>query len=669
MNIQRHIALSERGVLKGDHCIIAAIFFFITSLSASTMAAESRDATEATRQAHAAVLEKLPFDDRDDFADAARGLIDEGPAVIKNEEGITVWDMNQYAFLEGEENLYTVNPSLRRVELLNNHRGLFKVADRVYQVRGFDLANMGIVVGDSGYIIIDPLTSVDTARAALELVHKNLGERPVTAVIYSHSHVDHFGGVRGVLAEEVVAAGRAKVIAPVGFMEEAVSENIYAGNAMTRRAQYMFGPLLPRGPQGQVGAGLGKSTPRILRVSLIGPTHIVDRTGQEMTVDGVRIIFQNVPGTEAPANMNFHFPELGALYMADNAVSTLHNLLTPRGSQVRDARAWSAFNYEAIRLFGDSVDVVFMGHNWPRWGRDQALDFLRKQADMYKYIHDQTLRLANHGLNMDEIAETISLPDELGREWYNRSYYATVGWNAKAVYQYYLGWFDGNPANYNPIPPVAAARKYVEYMGGAEEALMKARTDFERGEYRWVLEVLKHLVYADSNNREARLLKADAMEQLGYQEESAVFRNFYLMGAKELRQGIEKPFDSMPPAPDLFQAVTLDMIFDGMAVRLNGPRAAGRVMTIGWHFTDTDEKYTLYLRNGVLRHSPEADPNADVTLTLTRALLNDIVASVTAFPAELQPGGGISHEGELPVFGQFVGLLDTFDLWWNVVTR
>ena len=341
-------------------------------------------------------------------------------------------------------------------------------------------------------------------------------------------------------------------------MEEAVSENIYAGVAMARRAQYMYGALLPRGPKGQVDAGLGKSLPARQHASLIYPTDTVTRTGQEMTLDGVRIIFQMTPNTEAPSNMNFYFPQFQALYMADNCVATLHNLLTPRGAQVRDGRAWSGHIYEALDLFGEASNVVFLGHTWPRWGNEHISKFLKKQADMFKYIHDQTLRLANQGYRPAEIAEQLQtqVPDTLAKEWFNRGYYATVGWDAKAVYQFYLGWYDGNPANFNPLPPVESSRKYVEFMGGADQVLTRARAAFDKGDYRWVAQVLNHLIFADPENKKARSLQADTFEQLGYQSESAVFRNFYLLGAKELRDGVKKPFAKIDVSPDVFQALT-----------------------------------------------------------------------------------------------------------------
>ncbi|MBI5583353.1 MAG: MBL fold metallo-hydrolase [Deltaproteobacteria bacterium] len=632
-------------------------------------AAEPGEATEATRQANAAVLQQLPFPDNQDFADAARGRIapDEA-AMIRNAAGQVVWDMNRYKFLNGPGPLETVNPSLRRQATLNNQHGLFQVTENVYQVRGHDLANLGVITGHTGYIVIDPLTSVDTARAAMELVYTHLGRKPVRAVIHSHSHADHWSGVKGVVSAEEVRAGRVRVIAPAGFLEEVVGENVFAGNAMIRRAQYMYGPLLTPGPRGQVDAGLGKSLPRSVVSSLIPPTDSVERTGQTMTIDGVKMVFQLTAGTEAPANMNIHFPELRALFMADNCVAALHNLLTPRGSQVRNARAWSGFIREALERFGETSEVVFVGHTWPRWGQENIARFLRKQADAYKYIHDQTLRLANHGHTPAEIAEAIRLPESLAGEWFNRDYYATVGWNARAVYQHYLGWFDGNPAHFNPLPPVAASRKYVEFLGGAEQTLARAQAAFDRGEYRWVAQVVNHVVFADPGNEAARLLQAAALEQRGYQSESAVFRNFYLFGARELREGVRQPFAKVPPPADVYEALPLDLIFNGMAVRLNGPKAAGRSLTVNWHFTDTDERYVLSLENAVLNHAAGKQvPGADCSVRLTRALFNDILTGKTTFLARVLLGQ-ITYEGSILKLNELMSLLDEFDLGFNVVT-
>ncbi len=661
----------KKSVGKSFYLCFARLAFFalVITINMPVEAAERGGATELTQQFNAAIAQKLPFHDRQDFEDAARGLVAPAPAVIiRDSDGSIVWDMTQYAFLKNDSPLETINPSLQRQATLNNLHGLFKVNDRIYQVRGYDLANMGIIIGDKGYIIIDPLTSIDTSRAAMRLVYDHLGKKPIIAVIYSHSHADHWSGVKGIISEQDVKTGKVKVIAPAGFMKDAVSENVYAGNAMMRRAQYMYGALLPRGARGQVDAGLGKSLPSVISSSLIPPTNSVLKSGQEITVDGVRIVFQLTPGTEAPANMNFHFPQLRTLFMADNCVATLHNLLTPRGSQIRDAKAWAGFIYEALDLFADESDVVILGHTWPRWGKERIINFLSKQAAAYKYIHDQTLRLANQGYTMTEIAEQLQLPETLANEWFNRDYYATVGWNAKAVYQYYLGWYDGNPANFNPLPPVEASKKYVEYMGGADLVLSKASEAFEKGEYRWVAQVLNHVVFAEPENERARLLQADALEQLGYQSESAVFRNFYLFGAQELRHGVKKPRGRMSPPLDVVQALTPDMIFDSMAVRLNGPKAKGKAITINWYFSDTNERYILYLDNSVLNHiAGRQSKSADCSIEIRRYLFNKVIAGQTTFPARILLGQ-IKYQGSIKKLSELMALLDDPEPFFNIVT-
>lgn len=647
------------------------VFALVFLVGQAGAAAEPKNATEATRISHQEYLKNLPFDDNQDFTDAERGFIGRLPStVIKDNEGNVVWSMDEYKFLDGETQFDSINPSLKRQAQLNNIHGLFKVTDRIYQVRGYDLSNLSIVIGDSGYIVIDPLTSYVTSKAAMELVYQHLGEKPIVALIYSHSHPDHWAGVKGVISAENVKRDKIQLIAPEGFMKESIKESIYAGNAMIRRSQYMFGSLLPRGPQGQVDAGLGKSSPARVNSSLIAPNVTIAQTGQELIIDGVRIVFQLTPNAEAPSDMGFYFPQFKALYMADNCVATLHNLLTPRGSQIRDARSWAGYIYEAIDLFGDDTDVVFLGHNWPRWGTQNAIRYMRLQADFMKYIHDQTLRLANQGYRPGEIAEQLvsQAPVELANEWFNRGYYATVGWNSKAVYQYYLGWFDGNPANFNPLPPVEAARKYVEFMGGADKVLAMAGDAYDRGEYRWVAQVVNHVVFADPGNVKARNLQADALEQLGYQQESGVFRNFYLFGAKELRDGVKKPFGKVMGSPDVLQALTPNLVFDNMAIRLNPQKAAGKSFVINWQFTDTNESYVLRLDNSVLNNTKGRQAkNADCTIRLSRDTFSKVFSGQSNFKAMVL-FGKIVYEGQIAKFAELMPMLDEFDLWFNIVT-
>lgn len=585
--------------------------------------------------------------EEDDFLLARRGLIWEVKSEVQE--------------LEKEEK--TINPSLLRQAKLNAIKGLFQVTERVYQVRGYDLANLGIVVGQKGYIVIDPLSGEEAARAAMELVYEKLGKKPISAVIYSHSHVDHWGGVLG-----VVGRGDCPVIAPRGFMREAFRENVLAGNAMARRAAYMYGSYLPYGPEGRVGCGLGPSLPRKMTVGLIAPTREIEKTGEEWEIDGVRMIFQLSPGTEAPANMHVFFPQFKALFLADSCVASLHNLLTPRGAQVRDARAWAAYIEEAWILFGDQTEVLFLGHTWPRWGKDQVRNFMKKQAAAYRYIHDQTLRLINQGFTMAEIGEMMELPPELMREWFNRPYYASAGWNARAVYQYYLGWFDGNPVHLNPLSPREAARRYVSYMGGSDKIVERAHKDLDRGDLKWVAEVMHKVVIAEPENEAARLLLAETLEKLGYQEESAVFRNFYLSGAYELRHGIREKEGKRRLPLEIARALSVEHLFEAMAIRLNGPRAAGKKIKINWHFTDTEEKVALVLENGVLySFAGKWEGEAECTIKMKRETLDLLVSGQTSAALQFLLGK-VSWEGKLRRFWEFMDLFDEFNPAFSVMT-
>lgn len=631
---------------------------------------DAKEATGMTNNINAGDSKRLPFNDERDFEEVRRGFIATMPTgIIRDANGRPVWDMEQYSFISRDAKAPdTVNPSLWRQEQLNtlNH-GLFKVVDRIYQVRGYDLSNVSFILGETGYIVIDPLISAETAKAALELVYEKLGWKPIKAVIYTHSHVDHFGGVKGIVSEEDVKSGKIKVVAPIGFMEAAVSENVTAGNAMSRRATYMYGSLLPKGPQGQVGAGLGKTTSSGT-VTLIAPTDTIAQTGQEMTIDGVKIVFQNTPGAEAPAEMCFYFPQFRALCMAEITSCNMHNVLTLRGAQVRDAKIWGHHIQEAMDLFGDKTDVVFTSHHWPRWGKVRITDYLKKQRDLYKYIHDQTLRLINHGYTPIEIAEMLELPRSLDSEWFNHGYYGTLNHNVKAVYQKYIGWFDGNPANLHPLPPEEAGRKYVELAGGPAALLEKAREAYRKGEYRWVAQVVSHLVFADPKNREAREIEADALEQLGYRAESGVWRNFYLTGAMELRKGVVEAASPKTAGSDLVKALTPDMIFDYLAVRLNGPKAAGKTIVLKINFTDTKKTYVLTLENSVLHHyAGERPEKPDTVISLSRAALGGILSGQFTL-ADQAASGQIKIEGDGKKMGELFSLMDNFPFWFNIVT-
>ncbi|HEY7950443.1 MAG TPA: alkyl sulfatase dimerization domain-containing protein [Solirubrobacterales bacterium] len=602
----------------------------------------------------------------DDFEEARRGLVAPfEPARIEDGNGRTVWELESYEFLDSDPPA-TANPSLWRQARLGRIAGLFELAPGLYQLRGFDLSNMHVVEGEEGIVVIDPLVSAETAAAALALYREHRGERPVTGLIYTHSHVDHFGGARGIVSQEEIDSRGIPVLAPAGFLHHAVSENVFAGTAMGRRAGYMFGAMLERGPEGQLGAGLGQTT-SLGTITLLPPNLDVTETGQEETVDGVRMRFQMTPGTEAPAEMNIHLPEVRALCIADNAARSMHNILTPRGALVRDPRIWAHYLDQAIDLFGTETDVLFAGHHWPCWGGEAIVDYLEKQRDLYTYLHDQTLRLLNQGLTGPEIAETIELPPSLAEEWHCREYYGSISHNTKAIYQRYMGWFDGNPAHLWEHPPVEQARRYVELAGGADALLEKARASFERGDHRWVAEVVNHLVFAEPGNREARELQADALEQLGFGAENATWRNFFLMGARELREGVSGTPTATAPA-DVVAHLTVSQLLDAMAIRLNGPQAWDVHLRIDWRVTGPDEQHRITVHNGVLRHKPgNHEPAADAALMVEREALDQLLLK-TADIAELAESGRLRVEGDGVKLGELLGLLDEPDPGFAIVT-
>ncbi len=635
----------------------------------ASASAGSPPATEPTRAANAAVAASLDLADQEDFELAIRGFVAAHPTGrIDRTDGRAAWDTSSHDFVRGSvEAPDTVNPSLWRQARLNSIHGLFEVVPGVWQARGYDLSNVTFVAGDTGWIVIDPLTSAETATACLALADEHLGARPVVAVIYTHSHVDHFGGVRGVIDDEDVAEGRVRIIAPAGFMAEAVSENVIAGPVMTRRAQYMYGGLLPPGPTGHVDAGLGKATPKGT-VGLIPPTEEIGRTGTELVVDGVRLVFQYTPGTEAPAEMNFYFPDLQLLCMAENCTANLHNVYTPRGAQVRDALAWSKYIGEALELFGTEAEVCFASHHWPRWGNAEVRQFLTQQRDLYRWLHDQTMRLANHGLTPVEIAEELDLPADLADEFHTRGYYGTVNHNVKAVYQRYLGWFDANPANLHRLPPTEAGRRYVEAMGGSAAVLTAGREAFDAGDYRWVAELVNHLVFAEPDNLDARHLQADALEQMGYQAESGPWRNFYLTGAMELRAEGPPLVTPARGGGGLMAALSVEQIFDALGVRLNGPAAAGAILTINWRFTDVGEDHVLGLENGALHHvAGRHAVDANASITMAKTALGQILVGSTTFVDQMGEGA-IAVDGDANALIELFGYLDRFPSWFPIVT-
>ncbi|WP_429041434.1 alkyl/aryl-sulfatase [Aeromonas media] len=629
---------------------------------------DTKPATESTIKANEAVKASLPFNDKQDFTDAKRGFIAKPDTLtIKDDKGNVVWDLEQYKAYIGLDKAApdTVNPSLWRNAQLSMQYGLYKVTDGIYQIRGFDLSNITFIKGNKGWIVFDPLISPDTAKAALAFINEKEGKRPVVAVIYSHSHVDHYGGAAGLFSTQEERE-QAQIIAPEGFTEHAVSENVIAGNAMGRRAVYMYGALLPRNAQGGVNGGLGMTT-STGQPSLILPTKLIAKTGEELDIDGVKMVFQMTPGTEAPAEMNTWFPQHKALWMAENTTNTMHNILTLRGAQVRDALKWSTYLNETIETWGDQVEVKFQSHHWPRWDNANIIDYFKKQRDLYKYIHDQSVRLMNMGYTGEEISEQIKLPPELENFWPNRGYYGTLRHNSRAIYQRYMGWYSGNPSDLDNLPPEMVGPKYIEFMGGEAEVLKKAKASFDKGEYRWVAEVLKHLVFANPDSKEGKLLLADTLEQLGYQAESGPWRSVYLQGAYELRNGVPNAGGTNTASPDTIRAMPPSMLFDYLAVRLNPEKAAGKKMTINIDFTDINEKHSLNIENAVLNHSTRYADKPDTTVTLTKKVLDDIQLGQTTLEQEIA-SGQVKITGDAKQFGEFVGMLDKFNFWFNIVT-
>ena len=622
----------------------------------------AKPATAATIKANSAVLDALDFSNRQSFEDASKGFIASLPEVIipHDNGGRNAYDLEALSFLD-DEAPDTVNPSLWRQAQLNaQHHGLFEVVDGIYQVRSFDIANMTLIRGETGWLIIDPLTCAETSRAALALANEHLGERPVSGLIHTHSHVDHFGGVLGVITHEQASSGEIPVLAPRDYVDESLAENVLAGNVMGRRATYMYGNLLKPSTRGFVSTGLGAAL-SMGSTGFVIPNDIISETGETRTIDGIEIEFQMTMGTEAPAEMVFYFPRFKALCMSEITSHHLHNVYTPRGAQVRDALAWAAQINESIDLFGDKLEVQFASHHWPIWGQAAAVDYLKKQRDLYKFIHDQTLRLANLGYNKEEIAEQIRLPDALGKEFYNRDYYGTLYANARAVYVKYLGFFDGNPSTLHPLPPVAAANHYVEYMGGVDAIVEKARADFDIGNYRWVVEVLNHVVMHEPAALEARALLADALEQLGYQAESGPWRNFYLCGALELREGLPKG-SAFGASAGMVAGIPLDNLFQILSVRLNAERADGLALTINLNFRDAAPT-VLAIENSVL-HAFSDRQMADAKATLSINALNFKLLMVGQADAM-----NLMSEGELEIDGDASRLLSLRDLFDQFVRR
>ncbi len=587
------------------------------------------------------------FADRQDYAFAERGYVGTlADPKILGAGGQLVWDLTAYDFLKGPAPA-SVNPSLwRQSQLLAKH-GLFEVTKGVWQVRGFDISNATFIAGKTGWIVIDPLTSSEVARAALDLANAKLGARPVVALIYTHSHGDHFGGARGMVAQADVDAGKVQVIAPAGFLEHAVSENVIAGPAMNRRATYQFGTFLPKGPLGQVSSGIGMAvSPGTM--TLIPPTVEIVRTGQELVVDGVRLQFQMTPATEAPAEMNIYLPDLKVLDLAENANATMHNVLTPRGALVRDAKAWADYLSESIRMYGDRSDILMTSHGWPRFGQAVIGDYLGKHRDAYKFLHDQTVRLMNEGLTGNEIANRIRLPEALDREWYNRGYYGSMSFNSRAVYQRYMGWYDANPVHLAPLEPVDEAQRYVAMMGGPAAVLAAAQAAFDKGDDRWAGELANRLVFADAANQPARELLARTYERQAAGAESSLWRNMYLSGALELRSGV-RPSRGAGAALDLVRNTSTPMLLDLLSVRLDPEKVKDGAVSVDLVFPDRKERFRVSVRNAVLTY--EADPKtgkADGVFTMPRS-------QFLAVAMAGQPATGVASEGDAGALARLMG--------------
>ncbi|MBX3260542.1 MAG: MBL fold metallo-hydrolase [Labilithrix sp.] len=641
--------------------------------AAGTTSTAAKPASEATKRAQAEELRRAPFADTRDFANAKRGLISSLPneGIVKDAQGKIVWNLKAFKdyVKQGEKAPDTVNPSLWRMAQLLANDGLFEVVPGVYQVRGADLSNMTIVEGAKGITIYDPLLSVETAKFALDLYHAHRPKRPVVAVVHSHSHVDHFGGVRGVVDERDVKSGKVKIYAPDGFLEEAVSENVFAGTAMSRRAAYMYGNSIPRGPTGQTTAGLGVSTSSG-QVTILPPTDIIKKTGERRTIDGVDYEFIMAPGSEAPAEMMWYLPNKKLVNTAENSVRTMHNLYTLRGAKTRDAAKWPAYLNEVLKRWGKEAETEIGMHHWPTWGNADVVEHIKAQRDVYKFIHDQTLHLANQGYTLNELADRVKLPEGLENSWAVHGYYGSKSHNVRAVYNYYLGYFDGNPAHLDPLSPEEVGRRYVHVMGGPEAVLAAGRQAFAAGDYRWGAELMNHLVFAMPNNAEAKNLQADILEQLGYQAENGTWRNFYLTGAQELRSGVAKGGAPVAASPDVIANMSLDMVFAYMGIELDPDRAAGKKLVINFNFPDTKQKYALYLERSVLNAWPDyQDEKADTTVTLDRSTLNRLLTKAAKTPDAIREGK-VQLAGDADKLEQLIGSLDDLgkSFWFNVVT-
>ena len=653
---------------KKSRVVGISIFAFALVVSAGSTFAQDHfnekgsPPSSLTSQLQDNLRNSLPFDDQRDFEESRRGFIAEPDSrQILAANGRVVWDMTRYDFLLEDTDFDSIHPSLQRQATLNMNFGLYEVVpDFIYQVRGFDLANMTIVRGESGWILFDVLLTSQTAAAALRLVNEQLGELPVRAVVYSHSHIDHFGGVRGVISEQEVQSGAVQVIAPSGFMEEAIAENVYAGNAMSRRAGLQYGRGIPSGPFGQVDSAIGKAL-AAGTTGLIAPTLIIEDSYEEHTIDGVRMVFQNTPGTEAPAEMNTWFPDQKVFWAAENITATIHNVYTLRGALVRDALQWSKQINEALYRFGQDAEVLVSSHNWPRWGNERIQQVMRTQRDAYANLNNQVLNLANQGVTINEIHNEYKVPDSLAQQWSARQYHGSEFHNSRAVLNRYLGYWDGNPATLAPLSPADSAPLYVEMMGGATEIISRGQALHDEGQYRLAMEILNKLVFAQPDNSEAKDLLASVFEQLGYQYESASMRNVFLSSAQELRNGAPAVAAPRGTSPSLARAMTTTQWWDAVATRVDSGLADGTNFTMNFSSPDTQQNFVVEMSGGTLSNiEGYLSDDADVTITMNRTDLEMVIMGQETLASQLQAGVG-TVTGNQAVLLQLASVLVTFN--------
>ena len=627
----------------------------------------SQPASQYTKQQNQRYLTSLPFADRQDFDDAQRGFIAPLPnqGILKNADGKPFYRAEDYKFDINAPAPETVNPSLWRQSQINGISGLFKVTERMYQVRGQDISNITFIEGDTGIIVIDPLVTAGAAKASLDLYYQHRPQKPIVAVIYTHSHTDHYGGVKGIVSENDVISGKVQILAPAGFMEEAISENVLLGNIMSRRALFSYGLLLPRNPQGNIGNGLGVTLTTGLP-TIIAPTQSIIKTGEKKVIDGLEFDFLMAPGSEAPSEMHLYIPALKALCTAENTTHTLHNFYTLRGAKTRDTSKWTEYLNETLDMWGSQAEVLFMPHTWPVWGNQHINDYIGKYRDTIKYIHDQTLNMANQGYTMNEIGNMIQLPPTLANNWASRGYYGSVSHDARAVYNFYLGYFDGNPANLDPYGQTDMGTRYVKALGGAKQTIELAQEAYDKGDYRWTSELLKHVISAEPDNQAAKNLQANAFEQLGYQAESATWRGFYLTGAKELREGVRKFTHGTTNSPDTINGMSVEMLLDYMAVRLDSEKASGKHISLNFNL-DKGENLNLTLNNSVLNHRQTLQPDADTSFYISRTDLHDVLTGQVKM-SDLVHAKKVKVIGKAAKLDEVIAMLDQFDLWVNVVT-